>query len=170
MLFIWIFLMIIAAIFYYIFSILALILYRIKIRNLLENVDSRRFLLYMNTRDFQNIIAEALRRKGHKVEFTDKCGDEGNGFLLDDTHFVVVWKHAHNWQVEVEEAMKLARCMHVNSIFRGMLITLGDYKRSTRVYCHKNVITCINGEQLLDMCKEVQTGKRTAINALKSAE
>jgi hypothetical protein len=55
-----------------------------------------------------------------------------------------------------EQAKKLARHMHENGIYRGMLITLGDFKNNTKNFCHLNVIKCINGNQLLQMCKNTQ--------------
>lgn len=47
--------------------------------------------------------------------------------------------------------------MQDNDIYRGMIITLGDFKPNTRNYCHMHVITCINGNQLLQMLKKVQS-------------
>ncbi|HHV59359.1 MAG TPA: restriction endonuclease [Clostridiaceae bacterium] len=160
MLFCLLFTLAVAAVFHFIISLVASIAYRIKIRNLLDGISSKDDLLYMNTKDFINVIAEAFRRKGHKVEFTDRCGEEGNGIIIDDKIFAVVWKHAYKRQVEIEDAMKFARCMQNNSIYRGMLITLGDYKTNTRLFCFKNVISCINGDQLLEICKEVQMRRR----------
>lgn len=132
------------------------IYYKIKINNLLEAVTTREDLLFMRFKDLLNLMAEIFRRKGYKVRITDKCGEEGNGLILDDKQFVEVWKHSLHHMVDVETAMKLAKCMQVNSIYRGKLISLGDFKQNTRTYCHKNVIECINGEQLVQMCKEVQ--------------
>jgi len=132
------------------------IYYRAKINNLLESVNTREDLLFMRFNDFLNLTAEVFRRKGHKVRITDKCGEEGKGLILDDRQFVEIWKHSLHHMVEVETAMKLAKCMQVNSIYRGMLISLGDFKYNTKAYCHANVIECINGEQLVQMCKEVQ--------------
>jgi restriction system protein len=142
-----------------VFAVLWRLYNKIKTDNLLEHINSREELLYLHFKDFLQVIIEVLKRKGYKVRITDKCGEEGNGLILNGRQYVEVWKHSINQIVDVEAAMKLARCMQVNSTHRGMLITLGDFKQNTRVYCHKNVIECINGEQLLEMCKEVQTRK-----------
>lgn len=139
-----------------IFVLIFNICYRVKINNLLESVNTKEDLLFMRFNDFLNLIAEVFRRKGHKVKITNKCGEEGKGLLLDDRQFVEIWKHSLHHMVDVETAMKLAKCMQVNSIYRGMLISLGDFKYNTKAYCHANVIECINGEQLVQMCKEVQ--------------
>jgi restriction system protein len=142
-----------------VFAVLWRLYNKIKTDNLLEHINSREELLYLHFKDFLQVIIEVLKRKGYKVRITDQCGEEGNGLILNGRQYVEVWKHSINQIVDVEAAMKLARCMQVNSTHRGMLITLGDFKQNTRVYCHKNVIECINGEQLLEMCKEVQTRK-----------
>lgn len=132
------------------------IFYKTKINHILEDINSREDLLYMPAMDFQNIVVEVFRRKGNKVEVTNKCGEYENGYMINDIKYAEIWKHGLNYVVDVETGLKLAHCMEVNSIYRGMLVTLGDYKHTTRMFCHKNAIECINGEQLLKMCKEVQ--------------
>lgn len=159
MLILFLMLVIIVMIFHGFFTIVQNIIYKIKINTLLEDVNTKEDLLYMRLKDFQNVIAEVLKRKNYKVRFTDKCGEEGKGLVLNNIQYVEMCKHSLNRMVEVEAAMKLAKCMQVNSIYRGMFITLGDFKKNTKMFCHKNVIECINGDQLLKMCKEVQKKK-----------
>jgi restriction system protein len=144
---------------YKFFTLLWSIIYKIKIDNLLESINTKEDLLFINYKDFLNVISEAFKRKGFKVVITDKCGEEGNGLILDQIKYAEIWKHGLNQIVDVEAAMKLARRMQLNSIHRGMLVTLGDFKQMTLMFCHKNVIECINGDQLLTICKEVQKRK-----------
>ena len=151
---------------YKLYEIFHSLLYRNKINCLLESIDSREDLLYMRTMDYQNVIAEVFRRKGNKVEITDKCGEFGNGLLINDIKYIEIWKHGLNHIVDVEVGKKLAHHMQINSIYRGILVTLGDYKQNTRKFCHTNVIECIDGEQLVKMCKEVQ--KRREVLKLTS--
>lgn len=144
---------------YRLFLIIHYVYYKVKINNLLENINSREDLVYMRSIDFQNVIAEVFRRKGDKVKITNKCGEYGNGLIINDIKMVEMWKHSLSHMVDVESGMKLAHFMQINSISRGIIITLGDYKQSTKKFCNKNVIECINGEELIKMCKEVQKGK-----------
>ncbi|MDO8609279.1 MAG: restriction endonuclease [bacterium] len=146
------------------FETTSYILYKIKISNLLESINTKEDLLYFCFKDFQNVTAKVLKRKGYNIKFTNKCGEEGNGLILNNIQYAEVWKHSLNHIVDVEAAMKLAKCMQSNSIYRGMLITLGDFKQNTIMFSHKNVIECINGEQLLEMCKEVQKRKEVKVN------
>lgn len=141
---------------YDLFIFIHSVFYKFKINNLLESINTKEDLLYMRSMDFQNVIAEVFKRKGNKVKITDKCGEYGNGFIINDLKYAEIWKHAINHTIDVEAGMKLAHLMQINSISRGILITLGDYKQSTKKFCHKSVIECINGDQLLEMCKEVQ--------------
>jgi restriction system protein len=135
------------------------VLYKMKIHCIIESIDSKADLLYLHHRDFLNVVAEVFRRKGYKVRYTDRCGEEGNGLVLNDLQYAEVWKHSLNKTVDVEAAMKFTWCMESNSIYRGIFVTLGDFKQSTRIFCHKNVIECINGEQLLAMCREAKRRK-----------
>lgn len=129
---------------------------KIRVVCLLENVSTKRDLLYMNTRDFENVIAEIFRRNNHKVELTSVFGEGGNGIILDNIYYLQVRKDAFNHRVNTEKVKKFVKSMQLNSIYRGIFITLGDFCLSTRYYCHKNSITCINGDELFCMCKEVQ--------------
>ncbi len=134
-------------------------LYKRKINELLKVINSKEDLLYLNFRDYMSIIVEVLKRKGYKIKSTRDCGIDGSGLILNNIQFAEIWKHGLNQIIDVELAMSLATCMQRNSVYRGMIITLGDFKPSTKVFCHKNVIECINGDQLLNMCKAVQKTK-----------
>lgn len=126
---------------------------------LLDAINVKEDLLYLRFKDYMYIISEVLRRKGYTVKSTTNCGIDGSGLKLDSILYAEIWKHGLNQVVEVELAMNLVKCMQSNSIYRGMLITLGDFKLNTKTFCHKNVIECINGDQLLIMCKEAQKAK-----------
>ena len=135
------------------------IAYNIKINNILEGINGKDDLIEVGFRDFVYLMMEVFRRKGYKVRMTDKCGEESNGLILNNLQYVEVIKFPFDKNIEVETAMKLAKCMQLNSIYRGMIITLGDFKQNTRSFCHKNVIECINGDKVLEICKEVQKRK-----------
>jgi Restriction endonuclease. len=135
------------------------IIYRSKINNLIETIHTKEDLLEIRFKDLPNVMVELFKRNGYSARTTDKCGEDGNGLILNDIQFVEVWKHSPNQVVEIETAMKLANRMQTSSIYRGMIITLGDFKQNTRAYCHKNVISCVNGEQFLSMFKEAQKSK-----------
>lgn len=136
------------------------VIYRFRIEKLIENIQTKTDLQDIFFKDLPYVMIEVFRRKGYYAKMTNTCGEDGNGLILNNIQMVEVYKHALNQVVEVETAMKLAKCMQKQSIYRGMLITLGDFKHNTRAYCHKNVISCINGEQFLDLCKEVQRRNR----------
>jgi restriction system protein len=144
-----------------IFTTVKNLLYKMKMNKLLDTITEKEDLLYLRFKDYMYIIMEIFRRKGYLVKFTNNCGIDGSGLKLklDSILYAEVWKHGLNQVVEVELAMNLAKCMQSNSIYRGILITLGDFKLNTKAFCHKNVIECINGDQLLNMCKEAQKSK-----------
>jgi hypothetical protein len=134
-------------------------LYKRKINELLKFINSKEDLLYLNFKDYMSVITEVLKRYSYKVKSTDACGIDGSGLKLNNIIFAEIWKHGFRQVVDVELAMNLAKCMQNNSIYRGMIITLGDFKTCTRNFCHQNVIECINGDQLLNMCKAVRNTK-----------
>jgi len=148
--------LIIALIVQYFIECICCAAYKAKISKTLDSISSLEDFLFMRYKDFVYLTAEVYRRKGFHVTITDKCGEEGNGLLIDNVIFVEVWKNGLKHFMDVETGMKLAKCMQSNSIYRGILITLGDFKPTTIKFCHKNVIQCINGRQLLEMCREVQ--------------
>ncbi len=134
-------------------------LYKRKINELLKVINSKEDLLYLNFRDYMSIIVVVLKRNGYKIKSTRDCGIDGSGLILNNIQFAEIWKHGLNQIIDVELAMNLAKCMQKNSVYRGMIITLGDFKPCTKAFCHRNVIECINGDQLLNMCKAVQKTK-----------
>ncbi len=134
-------------------------LYKRKINELLKVINSKEDLLYLNFRDYMSIIVVVLKRNGYKIKSTRDCGIDGSGLILNNIQFAEIWKHGLNQIIDVELAMNLAKCMQRNSVYRGMIITLGDFKQCTKAFCHRNVIECINGDQLLNMCKAVQKTK-----------
>ncbi len=123
----------------------------------LNSIKSKQDLLFMHFKDLEHLVAEIFRRKGHCVKMTDKFGEGDNGLILDDMCYVMIKKHSLNKLVNVELARKLADHMYKDSIYKGMFISLGDFNNNTRNFCYKNVITCINGSQLLDMCLKFQS-------------
>lgn len=139
-----------------IIKITYILVYQAKINSLLQSVEVRDDLIFINFKDLINLVAEIYRRKGYKVEFTDKCGEEGNGLLLNNKLFVEVWKNGVNHPVELETAMKLSNHMQKNSIYRGILISTSDFKINTKSFCHKNVIECVNSNQILAILREIQ--------------
>lgn len=142
--------------FYNIIRIIANILYYIKINNKLDMIQTKYDLLYMKRKDYEKVIMEMFKRKGYKVRFSDRFGEGDNGFILDNIQYVQAMKDSLKTELAVESIKKFNRCMQRDSIYRGIFITLGDFKNNTRKFCHKNVIKCINGDELLLMCKEVQ--------------
>lgn len=130
--------------------------YRIKISNFLETISSLEDFRYIGQKDFIATVLEIFKRKGYTVVPTTQCGEQSNGFIINGLQYAVILEPSLKMHVEIETAMKLSRCMSQNSIFRGILITAGDFKLNTLNYCHKNVIQCINGEKLLELVHEVQ--------------
>ncbi len=159
MLFIYLILIFLAMTFYWSLVIVYTMYSRVRINRMLENINTVEDLQYIPFKVFLPLIAEVFKRKGYSVKITDKCGEEGNGLILDNMRYVEILRRALNHEVDCEAAMKLAKCMQSNAIYRGMIITLGEFKHNTRMFCHKNVIECITGPQLLAMFKEVQKKK-----------
>ena len=133
------------------------IVYLVRISMLVDSIGNKQDLLFLSLQDYEYVIAEVFRRSGYKVRMSKKFADGGNGIILNDLHYVVARKEAYHHLIEVEQARKLTKHMQDNEIYRGMIITLGDFKPSTRNYCHINVITCIDGNRLLQMLKKVQS-------------
>ena len=138
------------------FELVCSCIYSRRIRRSLERISCRDDLLYLAEVDFFHVIALMLKRKGNKVEFTDRCGEAARCLIVNDVLLVEMWKHSPGYLVEIESAMKMAKCMQTAGLHRGILISLGDFKTNTKGYCHTNVIECVAGDRLLAMCREVQ--------------
>lgn len=133
------------------------LVYLVRISMLLDTIHEKDDLLFLSMKDYEYVIAEIFKRNGYKVRMSNHFGDGGNGLILNDRYYVVTKKDAYHHMIEIEQAKKLIKHMQDNEIYRGMIITLGDFKANTRNFCHMNVITCVNGNQLLQMLKKVQS-------------
>lgn len=156
MLMMYLFFFIIAYVLFEIVSHIVHLIYLVRISMLVDSIHSKDDLLFLSMKDYEYVIAEVFKRSGYKVRMSRLFADGGNGLVLNELYYVVAKKDAYHHMMEVEHARKLTKHMRDNEIYRGMLITLGDFKPNTRRYCHLNVITCINGNQLLKMLKDVQ--------------
>jgi restriction system protein len=132
------------------------IIYLVRISQLVDSIGSKEDLLFLRMKDFGYVVAEIFKRRGYRVRMSNHFGEGGTGIILNDTLYVQARKERYQHLMEIEQAKKLAKHMHENGIYRGILITLGDFKNNTRNFCHLNVIKCINGNQLLQMCKDSQ--------------
>lgn len=141
------------------YGILKTLYDKIKTESLLEGIRCKEDLLYLHYRFYYRVVMEILRRKGYRVKRTDQCGEDDNGLILNNIQYCEIWKDALGGMTDVEAAMKLYNRMLNNGIQRGMIVTLGEFRGNTRYYCRAQVISCINGDELLKMCKEVQRRK-----------
>jgi restriction system protein len=132
------------------------IVYLVRISLLVDSINCKEDFLFLSMKDFEYVVAEIFKRMGYRVRMSDHFGEGGTGIILNDLFYVQARKERYQHLMEIEQAKKLARHMHENGIYRGMLITLGDFKNNTKNFCHLNVIKCINGNQLLQMCKDAQ--------------
>lgn len=139
------------------------LIYLVRISMLVDTIRSKDELLSLRMRDYEYVIAEIFKRRGYKVRMSREFADGGNGLVLNDLCYVVAKKESYHHLLEVEHARKLSKHMQDNRICRGMIITLGDFKPNTKLFCHLNVITCINGNQLFEMLKEVQALNPTPV-------
>lgn len=156
MLIIYIFLILVSIILFELVSWIIHICYIIKINLLVDNIKDKDDLLYLKLKDYEFAIAEVFRRQGYKVKMSDHFGEGGNGIILNDIYYVIARKESYHNLVEIEQAKKLIKHMKDNDIHRGIIVTLGDFKTNTKNYCYTNVIKCINGDQILQMFKDVQ--------------
>lgn len=157
MLILYLFFIAIVCVLYELVSGILHLVYLVKINTLVDTIKKKDDLLFLKLKDYEHVIAEVFRRNGYKTRMSDHFGDGGNGIILNDLYYVVVKKESYHHLVEIEQAKKLIKHMQDNNIHRGMIITLGDFKRNTESFCHTNVITCVNGNQLLQMLRDAQS-------------
>lgn len=156
MLILYMLLFLFASVLYIVIRLASEVAYYVKISLLLDSIQSKNDLLYLNIKDYESVIAEVFRRNSYRVRLSDHFGEGGRGIILNDLYYVQAKKESYHHLVDIEQAMKLTKHMRDNNIHRGMIITLGDFKQCTKKFCHMYVITCINGDQLLKMCLDAQ--------------
>ncbi len=129
-------------------------------KHLLDAQTGMDSLTAMNWREFEMLVGEAFRRRGYGVEETGLGGADGGIDLIlrkDGRTELVQCKQWRSRQVKasvVREMWGLAAHHHADAV---KIVCVGDYTRDAEKFTAGKAIELINGTQLLELVRKVQT-------------
>jgi restriction system protein len=116
-------------------------------------------------KEFEELIADAYRGKGYKVQEVGGPGDGGIDLILRKDREVVAvqCKQWRNWKVGVGQVRDFKGGMaDMPDSDRGIFVTCGKYSPDARSYAQRHRIELVDGDALLALIGEVN-GRVSAV-------
>ena len=120
-----------------------------------SGIDSVRRLTWS---EFEELAAEAYRRKGYAVERTGGAGDGGVDVILrrDGQTTMVQCKRWRAWTVGVKVVRELRGVMASEGAERGIVVSCGEFSSEAAAFAEDNGIDVVSGDDLVALIRSVQ--------------
>lgn len=121
-----------------------------------KNSDSIRSLSW---REFEELLAEAYRRKGYSVVENTKLGPDGGidiRLFKDDQLHLVQCKHWKTQKVSVNVVREMLGLVKAESAVRGIVITSGSYTQEATKFALNQPLELIGAHELYELISSVQ--------------
>lgn len=118
-------------------------------------IDSIRQLSWQ---EFEDLLGEAYRRRGYRVEKTRFGADGGVDLVLngEEGRLLVQAKQWRVRKVGVEKVRELLGVATAERANGAVLVTSGNASAAAKEFAERNGIQIVEGEQLVEMIREVQ--------------
>ncbi len=122
--------------------------------------------------EFEELTAEAYRRKGYAVERTGGAGDGGVDVILrrDGQTTLVQCKRWRAWTVGVKVVRELRGVMASEGAERGIVVSCGEFSSEAAAFAEDNGIDVVSGDDLVALIRSVQKGPGAPIAAPAATE
>ncbi|MGD8950795.1 MAG: DUF2034 domain-containing protein [Desulfobacterales bacterium] len=132
---------------------------------MLESVSGSESIQSLNWREFEELVAEAFRRKGYFVLENPEKGPDGgvdirlrkNGNLI-----LVQCKHWKSGKVGVKTVRELYGVMAAKQAYAGIIVTFGTFTEDAKKFATGKSIELISGNQLLKLISSVQKNQQVS--------
>ena len=132
---------------------------------MLESVSGSESIQSLNWREFEELVAEAFRRKGYFVLENPEKGPDGgvdirlrkNGNLI-----LVQCKHWKSGKVGVKTVRELYGVMAAKQTYAGIIVTFGTFTEDAKKFATGKSIELISGSQLLKLISSVQKNQQVS--------
>ena len=112
----------------------------------------------LSWREFEELCAEAYRRKGYKVQETAAGADGGVDLVLRNgrERIFVQCKHYREWKVGVRPVRELFGVMAAEGADAGVLVTSGKFTNDAVAFARGKRLTLVDGQGLLRLIRDVR--------------
>ncbi len=118
-------------------------------------------------REFEDLVGEAYRRRGHAVAETGGGGADGGVDLVlskGGERLLVQCKHWKVQKVSVNVVRELYGVVSAEGATGGILISSGTYTQEAKEFARANGIELVDGSQLMRLIAEVQRTPKVMAN------
>jgi len=132
---------------------------------MLESVSGSESIQSLNWREFEELVAEAFRRKGYFVlENPEKGPDGGVDIRLrkGGNLILVQCKHWKSGKVGVKTVRELYGVMAAKQAYAGIIVTFGTFTEDAKKFATGKSIELISGNQLLKLISSVQKNQQVS--------
>lgn len=133
-------------------------------RRLLESQNNISTIRNLGWKQFEELVAEAYRRKGFRVTENDKAGPDGgvDVYLKKNGQLhLVQCKQWRSQKVGVSVVREMYGIMTAEKAVSTIVITSGIFTQEAQSFAEGKAIDLVDGSQLETLVGEVQTQKRS---------
>ncbi|MEX0887565.1 MAG: restriction endonuclease [Phycisphaeraceae bacterium] len=121
-----------------------------------QGLDTIRALTW---RQFEQLVAEAYRRRGYSVEVVDRpAGDGGVDVVLSDDRgrWLAQCKHWQARRVGVRPVRELLGVVTSEGAAGGIVVTTGSFTPDAQAFARDNAVELVDGAELADLVQEAR--------------
>jgi restriction system protein len=138
-----------------------------KLLNKQSDLDSIKSLSW---KEFEELIAEAYRRKGYSVVENYGCGPDGGIDLVlkkSGNQFLVQCKRWKNQKVDVRVVREMYGVMTAERASGVIIITSGLFTQQAKIFAEGKPIDLVEGRQVVDLIKSAQGKPFPSVNTIQ---
>ncbi len=127
---------------------------KLRQRRLLDRQQGLDTIRALTWRQFEQLVAEAFRRRGYGVELVDRpAGDGGVDVVLRNNRgrWLVQCKHYKARRVGVRPVRELLGVVTSEGAAGGIVVTAGSFTPDAQAFARDNAIELVDGPQLADL-------------------
>ncbi len=132
---------------------------KLRQRRLLDRQQGLDTIRALTWRQFEQLVAEAYRRWGYRVELVDRpAGDGGVDVVLrnDRGRWLVQCKHYKARRVGVRPVRELLGVVTSEGAAAGIVVTAGSFTPDAQAFARDNAIELVDGTKLADLVEEAR--------------
>ena len=139
--------------------------HRMKRERLVDTQSGLQTLRYMDSKDFEYLVAEAYRRQGYSVDYTLGTGPDGGVDVVlkkDGRTSLVQCKCWKTWSVPVSVVREMFGIMHHEGADEVIVVSTGRFTEDSEAFAKGKAMQLVDGTKLWAMVREVQSGNQSA--------
>src|SRR5690606_11689954 len=119
----------------------------------------------LSWREFEELLAEAYRRKGYSVVENSQLGPDGGidvRLYKEGRTYLVQCKHWKSQKVGVSVVREMLGLITAEGAYRGLVVTSGSFTEEASKFAQNQPIDLIGGRELHELISSIQNLNKEA--------